>query len=230
MCVHLVTNSLVLVSDTAFQNAVYQIHSLGPLLPVVEWSAIFIPLIFHAVLGVYIGSKGKSNVGQYAYPGNWRYFLQRKTGYIAFIFICLHVLHLHGWIHVDVWLKAIENFGMARFRPYNASSTAANAIQASPLVPILYAIGMTACVFHFVNGLWTMGITWGVWVTPSAQRMASFFCAGLGVVLFGAGMGSLVGLQTMDSSEALENENRMYEQRVLDGSIIENEHKRSNHE
>ena len=57
--------------------------------------------------------------------------------------------------------------------PYNAASTAAEAMQASLIVPILYAIGVLSCVFHLANGIWTFGITWGIWVTPAAQRWAN---------------------------------------------------------
>ena len=46
-----------------------------------------------------------------------------------------------------------------------------------------------------------MGITWGVWTSPSAQRRAGFPCAALGVALAIAGMGALIEMQTIELPE-----------------------------
>ena len=54
LCVHLLANASVLEGPAAFQKTVYQIHGLGDLLPVVEWTFIFIPILFHAIIGVVI--------------------------------------------------------------------------------------------------------------------------------------------------------------------------------
>ena len=228
MVVHLITNSLILVGDTSFQNAVYQIHSLGPLLWTVEWAFIFLPIIFHAVFGVVIIARGKNNVSHYQYSGNVRYTLQRITGMIALVFIFLHVFHLHGWIHLDAWLNNVaEPLGMARFRPYNATSTLGEAMQVSILIPIGYAIGVLACVYHFANGVWTMGITWGVWTTPIGQRRATYVCSTLGVIVAVIGLSALSGFTMVDVNEAKDVEDRMYEKRTEDGSVIPDPHKRS---
>ena len=50
--------------------------------------------------------------------------------------------------------------------------TAASALRQSGIIPILYTIGILSCVFHLANGIWTFGITWGIWVTPAAQKWA----------------------------------------------------------
>ena len=143
MVVHLVTNSSLMGGPAPFQRAVYQIHSLGSLLPVVEWVFIFIPIIFHAILGVVIIRGGLPNNGSYAYGSNLRYTLQRATGLIALIFIFTHVFHLHGWLHFDWWLDGVAKpLGGAQFKPYNASSTLAAAFQKSVLIPVLYTIGV----------------------------------------------------------------------------------------
>ena len=54
LIVHLLTNASVLGGAAAFQSRVDLIHSLGPLLPAVEWIFIFIPMLFHAVMGFVI--------------------------------------------------------------------------------------------------------------------------------------------------------------------------------
>ncbi|HAN99381.1 MAG TPA: succinate dehydrogenase [Planctomycetaceae bacterium] len=230
MVVHLITNSLTMMGVEPFQNAVYQIHALGPALPIVEWGFIFGPILFHAIFGVVIIMGGRSNVSHYGYAANWRYVMQRITGMIALLFIFAHVFHLHGWFHFDLWLeKVAKPLGGARFSPYNASSTLAAAMQSSFVVPLFYAIGVLSCVFHLANGIWTMGITWGVWVNPPAQRRAGFACLGLGVALAGVSMISLAGPLTIDADEAMKRENEMYEMRVEEGSVMPNEHKRAGH-
>ena len=230
MIVHLLTNSLTSWGVEPFQTAVYQIHALGPALLFVEWAFIFGPLIFHAVLGVVIIRTGKSNVGHYGYGANWRYTMQRVSGMIAFVFIFAHVFHLHGWFHADIWMKnVVEPLGGGQFKPYNATSTLAQAFQVSWFIPILYAFGIIACVFHLANGIWTMGITWGVWVNPKAQERAGFACAGLGVLVALFGMVAIVGVQTTDVNEAKKIEDRIYEERIKDGTVLKNDHKRSGH-
>ena len=63
--VHLVTNALILNSVAAFQGQVYTIHSLGPALWIEEWTFIFIPLLFHAILGVWLAFEGRPNATRY---------------------------------------------------------------------------------------------------------------------------------------------------------------------
>jgi succinate dehydrogenase / fumarate reductase, cytochrome b subunit len=229
MLVHLSANASILNGVDSFQNIVFQIHSLGKILPVIEWTFIFLPILFHALFGFVFLWGSKSNTSRYGYAANYRYKLQRITGIIAFFFIFYHVLHMHGLIHMDWFRTAIADpLGLARFRPYNAASTAARALQ-SPLVSTLYVIGVLSCVFHFANGLWTMGITWGVWVTPKAQKWASHFCMGLGLIVAVIGMSAIVGFWKVDADAAEKRENEIYERRVEDGSIFADEHKRLGH-
>src|SRR5690606_9243052 len=102
--------------------------------------------------------------------------------------------------HWDWWLRLVEPVGGHQFRPYNAASSAGLALQ-NPLVAILYGIGVAAGVFHFVNGLWTAGITWGIWTRPRAQKGALALCAGVGIVLLAVGMGALVGMRVYGSGD-----------------------------
>jgi len=227
MVIHLLTNSTVLDSSETFQRLVYQIHGLGSFLPVVEWCFIFLPLLFHAIFGMVIVAGGMPNTSTYRHASNVRYTLQRATGMIAFVFIAWHVFHMHGWFHAQWWLDNVaEPLGGAKFRPFNATSTAAEAIQQSIIIPILYSVGMLSCVFHLANGLWTMGITWGAWTSPAAQRRASAVCCVLGLILAFVGMSSVVGLQNIDVEKAREGENRMYQAKTNSGDAKPDEHKR----
>jgi len=228
MVVHLLTNASVLNSSATFQRAVYQIHSLGNILPVVEWTFIFIPILFHAIIGVVIIRGGLPNTGTYAYTSNIRYTLQRATGMIAFLFIMWHVFHMHGWFHFKAWLDVAEPLGGARFSPYNAASTLGAAMSGF-VVPILYAIGILSCVFHLANGVWTMGITWGVWISPAAQARANVACVILGVGLGVVGLSALGGAINVDEDAARKIEDLMYKAKIDSGEIdpVASEHKRA---
>jgi succinate dehydrogenase / fumarate reductase cytochrome b subunit len=226
MVIHLMTNATVLESSTLFQRLVYQIHGL-PLLLAIEWLFIFIPILFHAIIGVLIIRGSLPNSGTYKYGSNYRYTLQRATGMIAFVFILVHVFHMHGWFHFDPWVKGVvEPLGGGQFEPYNAASTASMALS-SVAYQIFYVVGVLSCVFHLANGIWTFGITWGLWVTPEAQRWATTACLVFGLGLSAVGLGALGGFAyTVDIEKARQRENEMYEERVKIGDILPDDHKR----
>lgn len=202
MCVHLLTNASVLAGAATFQDAVDQIHALGPVLPLVEWAFIFLPIIFHAVVGVVIIRTGISNTAHYPYANNIRYTLQRATAWIALFFIFYHVFHMHGWIHADWFERSVVHpLGGGKFDPHHATSTAGAAL-ASFVTKLVYGIGVVSCVYHLANGIWTSGITWGLWITPAAQRRANYICLAFGVLMTIVGMGALYGISKADVDEA----------------------------
>ncbi len=219
MTVHLTVNASVLNSPATFQKNVYSIHSLGAVLPLVEWGFIFLPILFHAIFGVVIIRSGLPNQGSYPTASNYRYTLQRASGMIAFAFIAWHVFHMHGWFHFDWWRTTLaEPLGGANFVPYRAASSAGAAL-GSLIVDILYAVGILACVFHLANGIWTMGITWGVWVSPAAQRRASAVCTVFGVGLAFVGLSALWGMRTVNVKEAQLVEDRMFDAKLASGEL-----------
>jgi succinate dehydrogenase / fumarate reductase cytochrome b subunit len=223
MVIHLITNASVLDSAGKYQASVYQIHSLGAALPLIEWVFIFLPIIFHGIVGLLITAEMLPNNAAYNYTSNFRYTMQRVTGLIAFAFIAYHVFHMHGWLHAEWWTqRVLEPLGGGNFKPYNAASTAAAALQ-NPLAMVIYVIGVLACVYHLANGLWTMGITWGLWTTPAAMRRALQVCAVLGVLLALVSMGSLAGMGTLNVDQAREQEQRMLDARLQDGLITHEE-------
>jgi succinate dehydrogenase / fumarate reductase cytochrome b subunit len=233
MVVHLTVNASVLNGPESFQENVYSIHALGKILPLVEWLFIFLPLLFHAAVGVWIIRTGVPNTTHYTYGANIRYTLQRATGMIAALFILYHVFQMHGWFHFDAWLAAAEPLGGHQFRPYNAGSSAGAALQ-NPIIIAVYFVGITACVFHLANGIWTMGITWGVWTSPKAQKNALAVCGVFGVALLVVGLSALGGMIAVGSGEGFENarqvEDRMFESKVEQGLVAPDSHKKAHEE
>jgi len=94
---HLLVNSTG-IWPRDYQMNVDKIHSLEPMLWLIELTAIFIPLLIHALYGIYIVKAGvKFNTTKYNYGGNWRYTLQRWTAVFLLLFIAFHVGTLHKW-------------------------------------------------------------------------------------------------------------------------------------
>lgn len=200
LVIHLSTNATVLAPGPAgaeFQRSVERIHALGPLLVPVEIVGIFLPLLFHALLGFQIIFTSAPNAQQYRYGSNRRYSLQRMTGVIAFVFIFYHVWQMH-------WFGA--GLGGGSFRLHDdaggavAAVTTASAIQAAWWIAPIYAIGIVSSVYHLANGIWTSLITWGITIRPRAQRTAGYVCAAFGVVLSLIGLGALNGFRTFNQT------------------------------
>ena len=99
---------------------------------------------------------------------------------------------------------------------------------------MVYVVGTLSCVYHLANGLWTMGITWGVWTSAKAQARASVVCAAFGVLLTVVSMGALFGMRASGTGEGYERakqaEDQMYKSKTESGEVAPNEHKRSHPE
>ncbi|MCP4833874.1 MAG: succinate dehydrogenase [Phycisphaera sp.] len=221
---HLTTNSSIVwgriggeggvaAGVETFQHEVNFIHSL-PALLLIEIFGLWLPLAFHAVLGVYFARTGRSNTTRYAYQSNWRYSWQRITGYIAFVFIFMHVASLRwGW-----------SFGglMPPFDPdFAASSTAIHFQDGAwgAFAAVFYLVGVLSIVFHFANGLWTAAITWGLTVSATAQTRWGYACFGLGMGLAVAAVTAIYGFTTLNPAEAEKVELEMRETPVTEADL-----------
>ncbi len=199
---HLLANVTVLAPGqpgAEFQKSIERIHALGPLLVPVEIVFIFLPLLFHALMGLVIWFTAAPNAQHYRYGPNIRYTMQRITGGIAFVFIFYHVWHMH-------WLGA--PLGGGNFALHDESGapaaavTTARAMQSAMWVAPFYVIGVVACVYHLAHGIWTSLITWGITIRPQTQRVSAYVCAVFGVVLTLVGVGAVSGFRTFDVADA----------------------------
>ena len=186
-----------------FQHEVEFIHGL-PALIFIEIFVLWLPIAYHAILGVYFARSGKSNTERYGYQDNWRYTFQRVSGYLGVLFLFMHISSLRwGWTYGGI---------MPSFDPDHAASSTALHLQGG-FFPyfnaIFYLVCVLALVFHFANGLWTAAITWGLTISKQAQQRWGVVCAGIGVALAAAGVTAIVGFTTLDASKAVEIENKM---------------------
>lgn len=179
-----------------FQHEVNFIHDL-PALILIEWGVLFLPILFHALVGIWFATSARPNVQRYAYQDNWRYTLQRVSGYVGVVFIFMHLASLR--FGFDFWGL------MPSFDATTASSTTAMHFQDGAwglAVSLFYAICVLLLVFHFANGLWTAAITWGLTVSESAQARWGWVCAVVGVGLAIAGLTAIYGFSTLDVENA----------------------------
>ena len=82
LVIHLSINSLRTVGVWPYQLSIDAINNL-PFLLIIEITFIYIPILFHSVMGFYVVRLAKTNVHRYRYPRNGLYTLQRISGAIA---------------------------------------------------------------------------------------------------------------------------------------------------
>ncbi|WP_342429424.1 succinate dehydrogenase cytochrome b558 subunit [Neobacillus sp. FSL H8-0543] len=167
MTVHLFINYTATWGIDSYNKAAGFMVNL-PFKYFLELFVIFLPLLFHALYGVYIARQAKNNVSSYGYFRNWKFYLQRITGLLAFVFIIWHV-----------WETKVQ----VEFSGVEADYTLMANIVDNWISLTLYIIGIVSCIYHFVNGIWTFLITWGITVSPKSQKVTQYISFGLFIVL-----------------------------------------------
>ncbi|KFZ42445.1 succinate dehydrogenase cytochrome b558 subunit [Anoxybacillus sp. KU2-6(11)] len=171
---HLVVNHFATRGADAFNKAAAFMEQL-PFRYFLEIFVIFLPLLFHAIYGLYIAFTAQNNVSRYGYFRNWMFMLQRLTGIITLIFVVWHVWETR----VQAAFGAEVNYDMM-----------AN-IVANPFMLAFYIVGIVSAVFHFANGLWSFFVSWGITVTPRSQQISTYVTMGIFVAL------SIVGIRAI---------------------------------
>ena len=167
---HLVTNfSAYEGGKESFYDAVAFISGL-PLVFFLELFLIWLPLLYHGVYGLYVAYQANSNIGNYNYSRNIRFTLQRVTGVITFVFVIWHMYDTR--LQIALGNVTHEEVG-----------SVIHGIVSSPILFLLYIIGVVSASFHFANGLWAFLVSWGITVGPRAQRVSSYICMGLFVIM-----------------------------------------------
>ena len=127
----------------SFNQAAHFMESL-PFRYALEIFIIFLPIVFHAIYGLYIAFTAKTNVNNYGFFRNWMFILQRVSGVITLIFITWHVWETR----IQAALGKVDFQMMER-------------ILSNPAMFAFYIVGVVSTIFHFANGLWSFGVSWG---------------------------------------------------------------------
>jgi succinate dehydrogenase / fumarate reductase cytochrome b subunit len=180
---HLYTNSKALdpqLGPRQFNEAVGDLQQI-PLILFVEITFIFIPLLYHALYGLFITIEWRPNNLAYPYGRNWFYAIQRVTGIILFFFILFHLLNFRFGL-----VPGLNEVSVAH-APEKAFQIVSNEFQI-PWIILVYIVGIVSTVWHFANGIWLFLVDWGIVIGARAQRLTGYACIGFGVVLLGLWM------------------------------------------
>ncbi|TQS76135.1 succinate dehydrogenase [Ornithinibacillus gellani] len=171
---HLVVNHFAVYGEESFNKAANFMDNL-PFKLVLETVIIYLPILFHAILGVYIVFTARNNVNRYGFLRNWLFFVQRITGIITLVFIAWHVWQTR----IQIALGAELNFGMMED------------ILTNPFMFWFYIVGVISTVFHFSNGLWGFLVSWGFAQSPKSQKIITYATLVVFIVV------SYIGVRTL---------------------------------
>ncbi len=177
LVLHLGINSLRTVGPLQYQISIDLINNM-PFLIWIEVLFIYIPLLFHSVMGVYITTIAEANPFRYNYAHNWLYTLQRVSGAIVFVFL---VYHMGTTVAPKLW------YGYHYFEAAPFLIDVLNEEFVTWMGRIIYLVGIVSATFHFGNGLWGFCVSWGILIGPQAQRNAgiAFTLVGLALTVLG---------------------------------------------
>ena len=185
---HFYTNSKAMTGASDFNKAVADLQSI-PYIIFIEIGGIFIPLIYHAVYGLFITWEMRPNNVSYPYPRNWFYTIQRITGMILFLFITFHVLNFR--FGAIPWLNPLS----VADHPDRAFAIVSGEF-ASNTIFLVYLVGITATVWHLANGIWLFAVDWGIVIGERAQRLTGYACIAFGLLLLLVGINAQVAFIT----------------------------------
>ncbi|MFE8696938.1 succinate dehydrogenase cytochrome b558 subunit [Cytobacillus sp. FJAT-53684] len=171
---HLVVNHFATGGEESFNKAAGFMEHL-PFRTLLETFVIFLPLLFHAIYGLYIAFTAKNNTSRFGFFRNWMFMIQRISGVITLVFITWHVwqTRVQAAFGADVNFQMMEN------------------ILSNPFMFWFYLLGVISTIFHFSNGLWSFCVSWGITITPRSQRISTYVTIGVFVAL------SIVGIRAL---------------------------------
>jgi succinate dehydrogenase / fumarate reductase cytochrome b subunit len=188
---HLLSNFEALKGPVAYGQQVRFLNSL-PLVRLLEWVFIFLPIAYHGIYGIYIWLRGKANLVYYPWAGNWLYVAQRYTGIVAFLYIGQHVWR-QRFSGIDLPSHPAAAFWKVQHELSN------------PWMLAVYVIAMIAVCFHFAYGVWLFAAKWGITPGERARRNFGWVCAIIGVLLCAMGIASIRAFVSPRYANAPEN-------------------------
>lgn len=173
MVQHLALNSFSLGGPEKFNGVIDFFEGIPKhVLLAMEVVAIWIPLLFHAIYGLFIISRAENNylATKYKWSQNRMFFLQRVSGIVIFAFLVYHSSSTTIYKYItgdvdrlkyDAWHEHFQN----------------------PIWVLVYAVGILASSYHLGYGLWNFCIRWGITVNEKAQitvqKLSALIAVGL---------------------------------------------------
>jgi len=174
---HFYTNSYSVKGPQAFDERLVALNRL-PFMQAFEVLFIYLPILFHAGLGIWLSIRGKQNFSSYPYFGNLRYLLQRLSGIGVLLFVGAHLYKTK----IDPWWSG-----------YSIDFAHMSEGLHEPITFAVYTLGILGTTYHLANGLWTFCITWGFSVSRRSQKWLTVASLVLFGLLFLVGMNCILG-------------------------------------
>lgn len=194
MIQHLTLNSFTLSGPEQFNSVLHFFESLPKhLFLALEVIAIWIPLVFHAVYGLFIVNRGQSNYFEqkYKWSQNLMYTFQRWSGLFLFLFLSFHVSTTTIAKYIAGTPKGIEYAAWQ----HNLTSN-------GYILFFVYLLGVLAASYHLAYGVWNFCIRWGITISDKAQMRIQKFAFGMFIVVTLLGWAALVGFLIHDPGSA----------------------------
>ena len=172
---HLIVNNFATRGAEAFNKAAGFMELL-PFRYALEIFIIFLPILYHAIYGLYIAFTAKNNAVSYGYFRNWMFVFQRISGIVTLIFISWHV-----------WETRIQAM-LGKEVNYDMMADILN----NPAMFAFYLVGVVSTIFHFANGLWTFCISWGLTASPRSPRISTYVTLAIFLGLSYVGVSALL--------------------------------------
>lgn len=185
MAQHLLLNTFSVAGEAKF-NAVLAFFEGIPnyVLLALEAVAIWIPLLFHSIYGIFITGRAQQNyIGdKYGWSQNRMYTLQRVSGIFIFVFLIYHVItttvtkyatHDIHRIEYAAWQEKLTGYGY--------------------FFLVFYMLGVLASSYHLGYGIWNFCIRWGITISDRAQRQVQKISLGIFLLLTALGWAALFG-------------------------------------
>jgi succinate dehydrogenase / fumarate reductase, cytochrome b subunit len=178
MVQHLTLNSFAIAGPARFDGVLHFFESLPKhVLLLTEALLIWLPLLFHAVYGLFITSRAEQNyIGtRYGWSQNRMYTFQRISGIFIFLFLIYHI----ATTTVAARIVGIE---VIQYASWQAKLT-----ENFYLILVLYLVGVLASSYHLAYGIWNFCIRWGITISERAQLRVQRFALAffVGVTLLG---------------------------------------------
>ncbi|AIE87406.1 hypothetical protein [Fimbriimonas ginsengisoli] len=185
MVQHLALNSFSLAGPEKFNGVIGFFESMPKFfLLAIELVAIWIPLLFHAIYGVFISFRAQPNfIGtKYNWSQNRMFVFQRWSGLFLFFFLAIHVATTTGQKYLNnsaepllyqAWYTKLTSYGYIWL--------------------IFYVLGVAAASYHLGYGIWNFCIRWGITISDKAQRQVQKFSLVFTIAITLLGWGALAG-------------------------------------
>jgi len=185
MVQHLTLNSFSLGGADKFNGVIGFFEAMPKhILIVLEVFVIWLPLVFHAIYGIFIVGRAQQNFigSKYGWSQNRMYWLQRASGVYLLFFLAIHVSM------TTIRKYVTNNPEVIMFNEWHMKLTSFGGLWL-----IFYVLGITTASYHLAYGIWNFCIRWGITVSDAAQVRVQKLSLALFVGITLLGYGALAG-------------------------------------